>query len=760
MEFIPWKIFRKRRHVSRNERAEKYSNHLRMKGEIYQGVAPRLLLVLIFVLCGLLLLPPAHRTKEIVFKTGDVADREIIAPFDFQVPQLPEQLSFERAKAAVNVLPVYVQDRTVEKNFTRELATLLDSLQSIASNESLTTEKKIVATNTVFPYLSKNSSQALVNPSSLKGIAKAAKEFQSQLFTRGVINNSGPLRRSDYTEISVLDGNVEKRLKVKDIIEQGRLDQLIREEAVSRFGRNRDRAQAFIELVRAHVLPTLLLDSEETQRRREEAMERVKPYFEVSKNQRIIGAHDKVTREQENILKALERTRASLETSQSPLMHIGLYTSEALRLAIFGILFGGYLFIFHRKIYQDLVKVIAVFCIMVLFLVFMAVVVRFSLSHFLIPVAFVSLMLTALFDYRLGLVGTVFVCFLVTLVGEVPASVGFVSLLAGTTAVVWLQKLRSRTHLYSVFLYISVAYIVGIISVELGQANNIAFFYKQSLWGIANSFFASVSVMFLLPVFETVFDLTTRFTLLELTDLNKPILKRLNMEANGTYHHSMLIGDLVSAVAEEIGADPLRARVMAYYHDVGKVFKPEYYAENQSSDFNKHEKITPQMSGLVLVSHVKDGVELAREEKLPSIVIDAIREHHGKTVMAYFYQKALETDSHSSVNKDDFRYPGPRPRSKESALLMLADTVEAAVRSLKAPTPAHIRNMVVKLVDSRMHEGELDDSGLTLKDLSKIKEKFISILTGIYHKRIAYPGQDEEEEEEEKGEVVAKPVRS
>jgi membrane-associated HD superfamily phosphohydrolase len=178
--------------------------------------------------------------------------------------------------------------------------------------------------------------------------------------------------------------------------------------------------------------------------------------------------------------------------------------------------------------------------------------------------------------------------------------------------------------------------------------------------------------------------------------------------------------------------------------------------ENQEGALNPHEKITPQMSSLILLSHVKDGVELAREEKLPDLVIDAIQQHHGTTVMAFFYQKALETDSHSSVNKDDFRYPGPKPESKESAILMLSDSVEPACRSLKVPTPTSIRNTVVKLVDSRAQEGQLDKSGLTLNDLAAIKEKFISILTGIYHKRIAYPGQ--EKEKEKQGEAVAKPA--
>ena len=753
------KMFKKKRTVSRNERAEKLSNHIRGRGDLYKGVAPRLFLVLAFVLGGILLLPPTHRTKDVVFKAGAVADREIIAPFNFQVPLDQEQLNFERAKAAVNELPVYVQDRTVEASFTLELATLLDNLEAVAINDSLSDGVKIEAASTLFPYVSRQLMAVLVDPSGLRIVSRAARDFQKSLFRRGIINNSLPLQRSDFTHISVIDGVAEKKLNIKDIIEQGRLDQLIKEEAVSRFGRNRDRATVFTELVRVHLLPSLLLDSQETQRRREEAMERVKPYFEVSKNQRIIRAHDKVSKEQEVILEALEIARANLETSESPLMLAGMYASEVLRLALFGILFGGYLFVFHRKIYQDLLRLSAVFCVMLLFLVFMAVVIRFSYSDYLIPVAFVSLMLTALFDYRLGLVGTIFVCFLVTLIGDTPANISFVSLLAGTAAVFWLQKLRSRSHFYSVFLYVSLAYVVGIVSVELGQAKDFTYFYSQGLWGVANALFCSVAVMFMLPVFETIFNLTTRFSLLELTDLNKPVLKRLNMEAHGTYHHSMLIGDIVSAVAEDVGADPLKAQVMAYYHDIGKVFKPEYYAENQSVDFNKHEKITPQMSALVLISHVKDGVELAREEKLPGLVKDAVREHHGTTVMAYFYQKALETDSHSSVNKDDFRYPGPRPLSKESALLMLGDTVEAAVRSLKEPTPAHIRTMVYKLIDMRAQEGELDNSGFTLRELAVIKEKFISILTGIYHKRVAYPGQDEEVEEA-KSEVDAKPVRS
>jgi putative nucleotidyltransferase with HDIG domain len=338
--------------------------------------------------------------------------------------------------------------------------------------------------------------------------------------------------------------------------------------------------------------------------------------------------------------------------------------------------------------------------------------------------------------------------------------VAFASLFAGAAGVIGVDKMRSRSHVYSIFIHVAGAYVIAVFVLELGLTTGLFDMSMNAAWGIANGVFSSVAVMFLLPIFETVFGRTSRFTLLELTDLNKPILKRLVMEAHGTYHHSMLIGNLVDAVAESIGADPLKTRVMAYYHDIGKMFKPEYFAENQLGEFNKHEKITAQMSALILVSHVKDGVELAREEKLPAVIIDGIREHHGTAVMAYFYQKALETDSHSSVNKDDFRYPGPKPQSKETGLLMCADTVEAAVRSLKDPTPTRIRNMVSKLIDDRARNGELDECQITLNDLNIIKDKFTGILTGIYHKRIAYPGQEETagEEVKENGATVAKSI--
>ncbi|MFQ5512081.1 MAG: HD family phosphohydrolase [Candidatus Krumholzibacteriia bacterium] len=758
MKIVPWNILRRRKNHSRTRRAWRFTRHLRLKRDVYKGLSPRAGLLLAFVAATILLFPPSKRGQEVIFKAGEIADRDIIAPFDFDVPRSAEALSFERAQAATKVPPVYVKDNTVERDLAAGLQSLLDSVSIIIHADSLTKEAKLTATAELVPDLSPKMVREFIGSTAFSRVAKAAVESQKKIFEAGLLDNAGPLRRRSVTSITVLDGGDESLMPVRNIVDQGEVDQVIRRQGFSKFPKDRTRAQVFYEIVRGHALPNLMLDEAETEKRRTEAVNKVTKTIRVSKNQRIIGNHDKVTVEQEKMLAALEEARASSETEQSPLLVLLLYTAEVLRLLAFGLLFGGYIFVFHRAVYRDMLKLVTVLSVLLIYLVFVAVVVRFALSQYLVPVAFVAMMMTALFSYRMGLVTTVFACFILPLVTSLPAELTFVSLLAGSMAVLGLLRMRSRSHFYSAFLLVVAAYVVGVLGSELGQMESFSDLSRELLWSLGNGLFSTLSAMFLLPIFEGVFNTTTRFTLLELTDLNKPILKRLNMEAPGTYHHSMLLGSLVDAVAADVGADPLKARVMAYYHDIGKIFKPEYYVENQESGFNKHEKITPKMSSLILLSHVKDGVELAREEKLPDMIINAIKQHHGTTVMAFFYQKALETDSHSSVNKDDFRYPGPRPQSKEAAVLMLADTVEPACRSIADPTPAHVRNMVSKLITTRAQDGELDDSGLTLNDLATIREKFTSILTGIYHKRVAYPGQDKEEDEGR--EAVIKPVAS
>jgi putative nucleotidyltransferase with HDIG domain len=253
-----------------------------------------------------------------------------------------------------------------------------------------------------------------------------------------------------------------------------------------------------------------------------------------------------------------------------------------------------------------------------------------------------------------------------------------------------------------------------------------------------------------------VFTVTTDITLLELADLNRPILRRLMLEAPGTYHHSIVVGTLAESAAAAIGGNPLLARVGAYYHDIGKIDKAEYYVENQSSARNRHEKLSPTMSSLIIQAHVREGAEIARKEKLPKAIVNAILEHHGTTILSFFYskeqtrrkqeekQKKLNA-SELEVPEAEFRYPGPKPRSKETAVLMLADAVEAAARSLNEPTPGRIRGVVNKILEARVKDGQLDESPITFEELAKIRDSFIPILTALFHARVHYPGVFAEE---------------
>ena len=249
-------------------------------------------------------------------------------------------------------------------------------------------------------------------------------------------------------------------------------------------------------------------------------------------------------------------------------------------------------------------------------------------------------------------------------------------------------------------------------------------------------------------IVEPMVGVSSDLTLLELSDLNHPLLQKMALEAPGTFHHSQVVGQLAEAAARSIDANALLVRVGALFHDIGKLNKAEYFVENQRpGGGNKHDELSPNMSALVIGAHVKDGIELGRRWRLPRAVIDFIPQHHGTQVMEFFYHKALEAEGNETVKVDDFRYPGPKPRSRETAILMLADAVEAATRSLAKPTPGRIKEITKQIVDKRMLSGELDESNLTLLDLARIRSAFIPLLTGIHHARIAYPGQKEKESE-------------
>jgi len=289
---------------------------------------------------------------------------------------------------------------------------------------------------------------------------------------------------------------------------------------------------------------------------------------------------------------------------------------------------------------------------------------------------------------------------------------------------------------------IRAGFIIGLIQVaSLAFINNFAF--QDPIKYVAlmfNGIASSILVVGILPVFEYLFKTVANISLLELTDFNHPLLQRMVQEAPGTYHHSLIVGNLSEAACAAVGANALLARIGAYYHDIGKLNKPEYFSENQGINQSKHDALSPTMSKLIITKHVTEGVELAKKYNLNPRIINFILEHHGTSLVYYFYRRALESlEEDQEIKEEGFRYPGPKPQTKETAIVLLADSVEAATRALREPTPSSIEEIVQKIINNKFIDGQLDECDLTLKDLEKISAVFIRILSGIYHGRITYP---------------------
>ncbi|MBI3267721.1 MAG: HDIG domain-containing protein [Planctomycetes bacterium] len=329
-------------------------------------------------------------------------------------------------------------------------------------------------------------------------------------------------------------------------------------------------------------------------------------------------------------------------------------------------------------------------------------------------------------------------------------------------------NLRFRSKLIELGALAGLVHFASIWAVEAhGGANP---FYAVELRhllrdggvGFANALAAGFLLTGGLPYLERILGITSDLTLLELSDLNQPVLKKLATEAPGTYHHSIIMAQLAEAAAEALGANSLLARVGAYYHDIGKTAKPEYFTENESERGSKHKKLSPNMSTLIIIAHVKDGVELGELYGLPQPILDFIPQHHGTSCVEYFYMQALSESEENGedtpeLDKDSFRYPGPRPRSKETAIVMLADSVEATSRSLSEFTPSKLEGMVRETIQRKMADGQLNESPITLGDLKVIEESFVRTLAGVFHHRVKYPEAEEKGERPERGE---KPERA
>jgi len=439
------------------------------------------------------------------------------------------------------------------------------------------------------------------------------------------------------------------------------------------------------------------------------------------------------------------------------LQQLGLLRTQNIWPPLFGVVFlvlllagltAAYLKQFQPRLYEQN-RYIALYCIIVTLTLLAARLITLirlgtqvqtaSLIGYLAPLAGGAMLITVLMDAGLAVFTSVILSLLlgVMLGGQISFAIaGLAGSLAGVYSV---SSLSDRAGLMRGGVIVSGVNAVVIFVLGLLNTSDAATVLVGIGLGVAGGFLSSIMLIGFLPYLETLFGITSSVKLLELANPSEPLLKRLLVEAPGTYHHSILVGNLAEAAAQAVHADPLLVRVGAYYHDIGKIKRPYFFIENQVGRDNPHEKIAPSLSTLIITSHVRDGLEQAREHKLPAGIQAIIEQHHGTSLVAYFYQRALESDRPELVTEADFRYECPKPRTKEAALVMLADSVEAAIRSLQKPTPARLEGLTRKIIKERLHDGQLDECDLTFKDLDTIAATFIQVLGGIFHSRIEYP---------------------
>ncbi len=487
----------------------------------------------------------------------------------------------------------------------------------------------------------------------------------------------------------------------------------------------------------AYLRPTLTLDEEATELARVETADEVDDVV-VSRQagENIVQGGQIVTEEHAELLQVL----GVFDTSTD-------WPAVLASVALFAVLVLGaglYLAFYEEPAwmrFRDLVMIATLIGITVLTTRLVVLLMR-DVSPYLLPLPAMVMLATLLLNPRIGLLVAVTATITTSLLGLSGGTFIVAALLVDLIAIVAVSRIRERAHLFYAGGVVTLAAGVVAFGAGLASTSNLADALVTGGYGLIGGLVAAILTYGLLPFFETVFRITTDVRLLELAKPTHPLLKRLMFNAPGSYNHSILTGNLAEAAAEEIGANALLARVGAYYHDVGKVKRPMFFVENQPRGENPHDNASPTLSKLVITAHVKDGVELAKEHKLPPEVVRIIAQHHGTSVVRYFFHKASEGGA--DVPEDEFRYGGEPPESAEAALVMLADAAEAAVRSIPKPTVQRIEQTVRRVVRDKLEDGQLDRCALTLADLRVVTSTYVQMLTGVYHSRIEYPDLPEQ----------------
>ncbi len=669
------------------------------------------------------------------FVVGEPAPRTLFSPVNLKYVN-QEKTERKRQEATALVPPVVRLDTAVAESVRQKaeviFSRLLESRQKLKAGETVPPEALELA-------LLDEQKKFLLEEADLVEVRKYFDELLEKYLNEpkwSASEKSAFLQRG-YNRLILARENGEEEIRAESIpvLEQ------IREAASSilrgLIPKNRRERNAALDIFDMLLASNLQVDEAATMTRRQKAAEAIPPVEEEIKRNELIVQRgmiidQKDRRNLEEIHKALSK-----KVALHQFLGTGLFV-----LVIF-LIASLYLFYFERRLmrsFRSLVLLQTVFVLTVL--ISKALMLWTDAPPTFMPVALASILLALLLDARVAiLAGAVMAFVTAPLAGYAPEVVA-ASFLGSVAAVFASRRLRKRIDFLRVGFAIGMADFLVLFAFQiLGEAAPREALYA-GFQGLVNGFLITTPIAFLLlPVLESVFDLVTDITLLEYSDLNHPLLKRMIVEAPGTYHHSLVVSTLAESACESIGANALLARVGCYFHDIGKIARAEYFTENENRQIgSRHKKLTPTMSCLIIMNHVKEGIELGRKYKLRRPILDFIPEHQGTGIVYYFYKKALDQAAPGEVVlPDDFRYPGPKPQSRETAVALLADSTEASSRSIKDPTPESIRQAVRKIINDKFIDGQLDECNLTLRDLHKIQESFVHNLMAIFHTRVAYP---------------------
>lgn len=708
---------------------------------------------------------PKYETIETDYMTGMVWSKEdLIAPFSFPVYKSEAVYKKEVEDAGSKVFPVFDinSKKTGENNWLDSVNSQFNKLTKIADyqnefekEKSLPEEKRTTSEQELNKLKSELSfalteaewssmRNTLNNPAVTDAFKKKIIQSLNQVYDKKIID----LPKSKITsgKISFIRNKVEESIDVNEVRDVAEVEKILNNDFTSYY-KNPELANVSCKIAELYVYPDYVYNEPETQKILSSVTEAVpKTFGIVRENERIISKHEPINEVAKLKLESYKRIRnEQMGSSDFYLQQLGRFLFVMLMIFLLGI----FLYKMRLSIFEDNMKLILISTIILFQCLLSYLSLQLKINYpieYIIFVPVAAMLLTIIFDSRVAVYAVIIICVLVSAVRGGDYDILIPNFAASVLVVYSVRDIKKRSQIFVSMIYILIGYFVAIIAIGLERYDDINIVKNQLIGAGLNAILSPILAYGLLIFYEKVFRVATDLVFLELSDFNNPLLRDLSSKAPGTFHHSIIMGNLSEQAAKEIGANQILARVGCYYHDIGKIVNPDYYVENQM-DSNKHEELNPSLSAKMIIAHVKNGIKLAERFRLPREIINFIPMHHGTNLVSYFYEKARTDEGEIDTSHEYiYRYPGPKPQTKETGIVMLADSVEAATRSIEDPTPAKLETQISEIIRARFLDGELDECDLTLKDLIKIKQSFLKTIVGIHHHRIKYPETADDEE--------------